>query len=501
MDFSTFLPLLPDLRSIAELFPACSLQCGSRQRVFHGVRLYRPGTQPVKGTLYLIQEGDGFPRDDFPWISSHSLSGSADHIVVPGISREELLDQVAGLFSQLQEQEHRLNALLHRNGNLNELCELAAELLGNPVYIHDDWFIVEARSAQVEELFVPEYVMSSEMSFIPKGIIQDFYEDREYLETYSCRGAQQWETHSSKPNCLYVNLWDGTIFRGRLLVMECNRPIRHSDFRLAEVAAQAALQLHRRQLGKQPGKSMDDLILELLQGRIPGTTELSQLIDILKWEENDALLCIRLQSQTPHMPVITQHALHSELFRVFPGSYILLTDQQQCILLNLKRENIPLSHIRYRLAPLCRDYCLYGGISSPISRLRELNIGYRQAEIGLNQAFRLRNEKWIWSFSECALDYLAERIEPPMQLRHLISPDLNKLMELDREKGTAYFETLRMYLLQERDIPRTSEKLIIHRTTLLYRLKKIQSLISANLDDPWQRLYLLFSLRLLEKES
>ena len=53
----------------------------------------------------------------------------------------------------------------------------------------------------------------------------------------------------------------------------------------------------------------------------------------------------------------------------------------------------------------------------------------------------------------------------------------------------------------ERDIPGTSQALIIHRTTLLYRLKKIRSIIGLNLDDPETRLYLLLSLKMLEQEN
>ena len=75
------------------------------------------------------------------------------------------------------------------------------------------------------------------------------------------------------------------------------------------------------------------------------------------------------------------------------------------------------------------------------------------------------------------------------------------MMENDRQKGTQYFETFREYLLNERDIPKTSEKLIIHRTTLLYRLKKIQAMLNANLEDPWERLYLTLSLWILEHEN
>lgn len=75
------------------------------------------------------------------------------------------------------------------------------------------------------------------------------------------------------------------------------------------------------------------------------------------------------------------------------------------------------------------------------------------------------------------------------------------LQEYDNEKGTEYFKTLREYLLQERDAPRTADKLIIHRTTLRYRLKKIYSLVQLNLEDPWQRLYLMLSLWILEKNG
>ena len=58
-----------------------------------------------------------------------------------------------------------------------------------------------------------------------------------------------------------------------------------------------------------------------------------------------------------------------------------------------------------------------------------------------------------------------------------------------------------MYLLCERDIPKTSQALIIHRTTLLYRLKKMETLVTLDLDDPDQRLYLLLSLWIMDRQS
>ena len=68
----------------------------------------------------------------------------------------------------------------------------------------------------------------------------------------------------------------------------------------------------------------------------------------------------------------------------------------------------------------------------------------------------------------------------------------------DSQSGTEYYKTLRQYLLQERNIPRTAEALIIHRTTLTYRLQKISQLVHMDLEDPEKRLYLLLSFYLQE---
>ena len=66
---------------------------------------------------------------------------------------------------------------------------------------------------------------------------------------------------------------------------------------------------------------------------------------------------------------------------------------------------------------------------------------------------------------------------------------------------TQYFNTLRSYLINERNIPKTANALIIHRTTLTYRLQKISEIFSLNLEDPYQRLYLLVSFFILDTEG
>lgn len=496
---------LPSIEMVADALLregiACRVTVCGGQRTYRGVRVYS-GQKPLQQDLiYLLARPEAdFPQDTYAYISTEETSGQADHLYCPDSGGEVLLNILLDYFASFREAQLRIDQLVFQGEGLQELCRLGETLLDNPVCIHDDWFIMTAMSPGIESVMMPEYVAFSDKGFVPRAIVEDFKHDSDYLETYAYREARLWRGDGDAPSSLYVNLWDGNVYRGRLLVLRQVRDFRRQDYLLAEFLAQRALSLLERQdLGQYQG--MDGIVYKLLSGELPDPADLDRLLKALRWDIADRFLCVRLRTQRASEVSLLDHALHSELFQVFPGSYILLSGGEQCLILDLTRGTVSPAQLRHQLAPLCRDYCLYAGISSPAAGLRDLHLAYCQAEAALDQAFRLHNERWIWFFSDCAMDYLLNSVAPPLLPQHLVSPGLLALADHDREKGTQYFETLRAYLLHERDIPRTAQALIIHRTTLLYRLKKLQPLLGADLDDPWQRLYLTLSLWILERQD
>ena len=508
MDMSQLILFLPTIGIIEEAFLLAGWNCAASVRepdqIYRNVRLYT-GDQPLrKDVIYTLRPGEaGFPTDDYAYICSTPLEGKANHIYCPDAKAELLLDFLLELYSRFQQCELAINQLTYRGATLQELCQLGEELLENPVCIHDDWFILIGLSQQAIPLMAPEFVMSSDKSFLPRAILDDFQHDSDYLETYSQTQPQIWTPPAPAPSSLYVNLWDESVYRGRLVVICHNRPFRKADLLLAQILTQRAIFLLRSTFpgGKQPLRSMDDIVFSLLSGGSADPAAQAQLLRMLGWEKDDQILCVRIRSQQETRSGVLDHVLHSDLFQCFPGSYILMNSREQCLVLNPDRLGISYSHIPHKLAPLCRDYALYAGISSPVSGVQEWQAAYRQAGIAIDSAFRLRNDRWIVPFSQCALDCMLNNPVGNLQPWHMVAPELRILAAHDREKGTQYFETFREFLLQERDIPKTAERLIIHRTTLLYRLKKIRSMISVDLEDPWQRLYLTASLWIMEREQ
>ena len=508
MDISTPMRLLPTLLMLAESLQEalwhCHMVLSDEKQNYRGIRLYHPRQKLQKDVLYLLRpEESSFPVDEYTYLSSADHFGKANHLIIPDHPDEEILDRMLEIFSEFHDWEEAIDLLLYRGGSLQELCELGEQILGNPVCIHDDWFVMTAMSSQFSQVMEPEYLLSSARGFVPRAVVEDFQHDSDYLETYHFHDAQIWYTPEMDYYTMYVNLWDGPVYKGRVLISRKNRDFLHRDFLLAEVLTQRAVfLLRRKQLGDGTiQQNMDEIVFALLKGRQTEPADLMRLLNMLHWQKTDRFLCIRLKPQQRGTTAVLEHLLHSDLFRIFPESYILLDGQEQCVVVNLSRQENALPEIRHLVSPLCRDYCLYGGISSPVTGIRELSAGYYQAGAALDQAFLLRNEKWILSFSECAMEHIIKNLPSPLMPGHLIAPELMELITYDQTHGTSYFETLREYLLHERDIPRTSESLIIHRTTLLYRLKKIRMMMRLDLEDPWQRLYLMLSLWMLEREK
>lgn len=508
MDRGYLIPLLPTLQMIAEELQGegwvCDVTVQDMNIVYSGIRLYHGQKNLRTDILYLLRPTEtGFPTDQYSYVSTSEMDGRGNHLVCSEKPDEVIMDRLLDLFSQYQQWQQQIDALTYRNSGVQELCELGSQMLDNPVCIHDDWFIMIAMSQGMDQIMEPEYAASSNIGSIPRAIVEDFRNDGEYLETYVHRNAQVWKGTRGEPDSLYVNLWDGAVYRGRFLVLKHNHPFRKVDFVLAEVLAQRITYLLNR---KKPGenmqtRSMDDVIFGLLQNKQTDTADLTQLMNMLNWGKQDRFLCVRIRNQQESAVSAMEHVLHSDLFRIFSDSYILFSGHEQCILLNLTKNPMKAEYVSHLLAPLCRDYCLYAGISSPVTDIRDVHLAYYQAEVAINQAFRMHSERWIVTFSSCALSYIFENLNSPLQKWHLAAPELHALKDYDQEKGTQYFETFRTYLQEERDIPRTAQKLIIHRTTLLYRLKKIQQIIADDLNDPWKRMYFLLSLWLMDQEE
>jgi hypothetical protein len=471
--------------------------------VLKGFEIYTGKNEFADGTIYLLPAGKSkdFPIDKRPYITTEDIFGAAPHIRSVDCSDEELLNALLGIFETYHQFESDINDVLINNGSLNDLCRIGIKFFHNPMYIHDRMFTVIALPEYKEGMIQFERSDSGSSIHIPLWLVNDFKFDDAYIDTLTKREAAIWgkEEFPRNMRSLYVNIWDDQYYCGRLLINELDTPLKPGQFRLAEMFAEYVkiIMLKDMQHPQKIYSDYEDTVRTLIRGGEPDLRDVNALLEILGWRQGDTYVCLKLQSQSSDIQIKSDSALRSKLTAVFPRSFEFFHEQRLCMIINVTSDRRDGETIKADLAPLVRDSYMYCGISNPIIGLRKLRTGFDQTDITLNYIL-FRRSRWTMLFSECAPYYMIRTLANTMAPADLVSSDIQKLRAIDKEKNTDYYNTLRTYLENERSIPKTSEALIIHRTTLQYRLEKIAQLTHLNLDSRDVRMYLNISFRILD---
>ena len=456
--------------------------------------------------IYILTKDNykSFPVNEHSYISPDNVIGSAPHIRCLKTDEGDIINIIASIFERYHKFESKINSILLNNGSSTELLEEAGLFFNNPMMFHDRYFTVISISKMHENMLKLEKSKDNRSMHIPLWLINSLKFDQEYQDTFNSRKASIWEVNQEPYNmrCLYVNIYDGSYYLGRLIINELDSEFKPSQFRLAEIIAEyvKSLFLQEKISKSHHFRDYEDTVRTLIRKGKADGTELNEFLEINGWEQDDTYVCAKLQSQDPNHLFRTNQILRSNLPAVITDAFDFFHDQRLCLLINLTKSNITRETLKSSFAEFIRENLMYCGISNPIKGINYIGKAFNQTDYVL-QYIKSHQNQWILSFDECAISYILQKISSNAEEMQFIAPELITLLETDKEKGTEYFKTLRAFLKNERSIPKTSEELIIHRTTLQYRLEKINEIIKRDLDKEKNRLYFELSFLILEKQQ
>lgn len=153
-----------------------------------------------------------------------------------------------------------------------------------------------------------------------------------------------------------------------------------------------------------------------------------------------------------------------------------------------------------KLPYFLRDNLFQAGISCTFCDFFQAPYYAREAVTSLRLGQELAPEKWIHPFEEYAFAYCMKQVTQEFPREDLCHPALLTLLNYDKENpGIDLYKTLHQYLACHFNASQAAEKLHIHRTTFLYRLKKINELTEIDLDSWDSILHYMLSFQLLER--
>lgn len=470
--------------------------------LIYGCELYTGRNKMRSDTLYIVTRHlvENFPADEFAYVTNEHLNGKAPHASSISLSNEDLLNTVLEIVTKYRNFEDSLNRVIISGGSLDDLCLVGIDFFGNPMYVHDNLFCILSRPVEVHGMLELDVSAETGKRYIPLWLVNEFKFDDDYQHTLEKRSASIWgnDQYPTSIRSLFVNIMDGDYYMGRLLINEINSSLMPGQFRTAEFFADYVKYIIWRDShnSNRYYNDFSETINRALDGMELRNSEKEAFLSIMGWKPEDSYLCVKLQSQRSDVSIRSEGSLRNSISSNLHGFFCFTRNQQFCLIINKKDSGIDEAKLSSILAPLVRDGLMYCGVSNPFKPFDDFVQGFVETDIALD-AIKENPTKWILTFDACVLDYILKNSESSINKRMLVAPGLMRLAESDEKKGTQYVHTLRSYLVNERSVPKTSEELIIHRTTLLYRLEKISELLKMNLESPDTRLYLLICFKMM----
>ncbi len=153
-------------------------------------------------------------------------------------------------------------------------------------------------------------------------------------------------------------------------------------------------------------------------------------------------------------------------------------------------------HIRSDVASQLGVRTLSAGVGRPHSGLKGVQRSYSEADQALRAGQRLFGAGQTVAFADLGAYRVLAQLQGTTELRSFEEETLGELIDYDAKSGSQLLPTLEAFFASNGNLSKTADMLYVHRNTLMYRLKRIEDLTGASLDDPETRFNLQLALKM-----
>ncbi|WP_102347205.1 PucR family transcriptional regulator [Bacillus sp. Marseille-P3661] len=169
--------------------------------------------------------------------------------------------------------------------------------------------------------------------------------------------------------------------------------------------------------------------------------------------------------------------------------------------LEIKNNNINhcvnrfLSLLDQRLSTLLPELTISWGIGKTAG-VNCFHDSYHEAQIALDIGRRLKGKGHHTVYADTRMDRAMMALAENIELKNITESTLGPLLQYEQERKIELISTYLSYSQNRCNVSQTARDLNLHRQSLLYRLKKIETLTGCNLDNPDDVFLLELTIRL-----
>ncbi len=141
------------------------------------------------------------------------------------------------------------------------------------------------------------------------------------------------------------------------------------------------------------------------------------------------------------------------------------------------------------------------GIGNQCQSISDFRRGFAEASEALQMGQNLNHDGSVTHFNDLGVYRYLYKIARMDDLRDMYQDQVARIASYDRRKGTDLLDTLETYLECAGNLTKTSERLFVHRNTLIQRLERLQSLCDIDVQDRSNWLTLQVAIKVFKLRS
>jgi len=407
----------------------------------------------------------------------------------------ELFNLFQDIFSYYSDLYNQLVQMVENNLGLQCLIDKLSDLLGNPITVTDRNFKIlaitstEPKNAKLWR----EIDIATRHNGYVVGSNETYHLTKEYVDKLEKSYAPVFFDaregyHSSM---IGLNIGPQNKINGILTVFEIDTPFDNATSDLIVFFSHIlSLELQKNELLLLNDESkLALLIADLLNGETLSHNDVDKLFKYFNYPLSNNYTVVVIKS--PSWASDSNYEL-----TLLRSKFLSLIKCSTCII--FKRSIVMI----FDSSSLCTfDYDLpkfeellsttmtCAGMSSPLCDILELRRGYVEANKAVELGLHMNADGPIYRYADFQLYHLIDLCSKQENIEKFCHPALAKLAAYDQELA----KTLCIYLRNNGSQAKTAKELWIHRSSLIYRLKKIEEILEINLNDYKTRLHLQLS--------
>ena len=427
------------------------------------------------------------------------LTHDVDLIFIPNADPIEVHNEITRCFEAFNQWERDMLLVLVDGGGLQDLLNVAHRVFKQPMFIKGDSSWVFAITPGYNPDVHPDWANLERSATNRTADFESVFTvslDPEFQKVFLQRTPILLESPLYRGTVLRTNVWMDSQRVCEIVALEYKDRFNPGDIHLMQMFSDIVsryISANRSLYFSFSG--LTNFFTGLLEKQECNPANLLNVREATGWKEEDSMAVAVIREHTPcESPILG--VLREKLTEQFPYSCVFHYDGGVVCVFNTTKSSGYDSAVEH-LSKIIPTAPFTWGVSYEFTGLERVPEFYRQALTALEAAEEQGRTHATMYQTACTL--ISAELKALPGLQGYIHPDLRRLEEVDRHSDSQYVHTLFEYLLCGGNYTDTAARLGLHRNSLIYRMSRIQEIISTDLSDHENRQLLFYSYMLMGK--